>query len=214
MNILTKLPSIIPVFPLSNFIVFPNTTVPLNIFEPRYLKMTEDAMASDRLIGMIQPKKTGDLKKPDLFDVGCVCKIVSFNETDDGRYIIILKGLNRFKKINEIENAKIYRELNVNYDLYSNDENSDKEDFEFSKIKLILEELKLLFKKRGYQINWKDLEGQNVYQTLSALSMASPFSILEKQVLLETKNLKERHTKFEEILCTYTTDFSNLKTVQ
>ena len=110
-------------------------------------------MASDRLIGMIQPKKTGDLKKPDLFDVGYVCKIISFNETDDGRYIIILKGLNRFKKINEIENAKIYRELNVNYDLYSNDENSDKEDFEFSKIKLILEELKLLFKKRGYQIN-------------------------------------------------------------
>ncbi len=211
---MNKYPKKIPVFPLSNFIVFPNTTVPLNIFEPRYLKMTEDAMASDRLIGMIQPKKTGDLKKPDLFDVGCVCKIVSFNETDDGRYIIILKGLNRFKKINEIENAKIYRELNVNYDLYSNDENSDKEDFEFSKIKLILEELKLLFKKRGYQINWKDLEGQNVYQTLSALSMASPFSILEKQILLETKSLQERQLKFKEILNTYSSDFSNTKTIQ
>ena len=211
---MNKYPKKIPVFPLSNFIVFPNTTVPLNIFEPRYLKMTEDAMASDRLIGMIQPKKTGDLKKPDLFDVGCVCKIVSFNETDDGRYIIILKGLNRFKKINEIENAKIYRELNVNYDLYNNDENSDKEDFEFSKIKLILEELKLLFKKRGYQINWKDLEGQNVYQTLSALSMASPFSILEKQILLETKSLQERQLKFKEILNTYSSDFSNTKTIQ
>ena len=211
---MNKYPKKIPVFPLSNFIVFPNTTVPLNIFEPRYLKMTEDAMASDRLIGMIQPKKTGDLKKPDLFDVGCVCKIVSFNETDDGRYIIILKGLNRFKKINEIENAKIYRELNVNYELYSNDENSDKEDFEFSKIKLILEELKLLFKKRGYQINWKDLEGQNVYQTLSALSMASPFSILEKQILLETKSLQERQLKFKEILNTYSSDFSNTKTIQ
>ena len=146
--------------------------------------------------------------------MGCVCKIVSFNETDDGRYIIILKGLNRFKKINEIENAKIYRELNVNYDLYSNDENSDKEDFEFSKIKLILEELKLLFKKRGYQINWKDLEGQNVYQTLSALSMASPFSILEKQILLETKSLQERQLKFKEILNTYSSDFSNTKTIQ
>tara|TARA_X000000368_G_C22963286_1_gene681996 strand:- start:471 stop:1106 length:636 start_codon:yes stop_codon:yes gene_type:complete len=204
----------IPVFPLSNFIVFPNTTVPLNIFEPRYLKMTEDAMASNRLIGMIQPKKTGDLKKPDLFNVGCVCRIISFNETDDGRYILILKGLNRFKKINEIENKKLYRELNVEYDLYKNDEKSDQEDFEFSKIKKILKELKLLFEKRGYQINWKDLEGQNVYQTLSALSMASPFSILEKQILLETKNLEERQLKFEEILNTYSTDFLNIKTVQ
>ena len=93
------LPNLIPVFPLSNFIVFPNTTVPLNIFEPRYLKMTEDAMSSNRMIGMIQPKKSGDLKKPDLFDVGCVCRIVSFNETEDGRYIIIIKVLHRFKII-------------------------------------------------------------------------------------------------------------------
>ena len=211
---MNKFPNKIPVFPLSNFIVFPNTTVPLNIFEPRYLKMTEDAMANDRLIGMIQPKKMGDSKKPDLFDVGCVCKIVSFNETEDGRYIIILKGLNRFKKINEVENKKIYRELNVDYNLYINDENSEKEHFEFSKIKKLLEELKLLFKKRGYKIDWKDLEEQNVYQTLSALSMASPFSILEKQILLETKNLEERQSKFEEILNTYSSDFSNIKTVQ
>ena len=211
---MNKFPNKIPVFPLSNFIVFPNTTVPLNIFEPRYLKMTEDAMASNRLIGMIQPKKIGDPKNPDLFDVGCICKIVSFNETEDGRYIIILKGLNRFKKINEVENEKIYRELNVDYDLYINDKNSEKEVFEFSKIEKILEELKLLFKKRGYEINWNDLEGQSVYQTLSALSMASPFSILEKQILLETKNLEERQLKFKEILNTYSSDFSNIKTVQ
>ena len=214
MNISINLPSIIPVFPLSNFIVFPNTTVPLNIFEPRYLRMIEDAMASNRLIGMIQPKKTSKLIKPDLFDVGCVCKIISFNETEDGRFIIILKGLNRFRKINEIENKKLYRELNVNYDLYNNDENSDQENFEFTKIEKILEELKILFKKHGYQINWKDLENQNVYQTLSALSMASPFSILEKQVLLETKNLEDRQLKFEEILNTYVSDFSNIKTIQ
>ena len=214
MKIDNKLPNIIPVFPLSNFIVFPNTTVPLNIFEPRYLKMTEDAMASNRLIGIIQPKKSGDLKKPDLFDVGCVCRIVSFNETDDGRYIIILKGLNRYKIIKEIDNKKLYREVSVDYNLFNEDQNSEDEDFEFSKIQKILEELKVLFKKRGYQINWKDLEKQNVYQTLSALSMASPFSIQEKQILLETKNLEERHIKFEEILNTYTTDFSNIKTIQ
>ena len=172
---MNNLPKKIPVFPLSNFIIFPNTTVPLNIFEPRYLKMTEDAMASNRLIGMIQPKKSGKLTSPDLFEVGCVCRIISFNETDDGRYIIILKGINRFKKVDEIENEKLYRELNVDYELYKNDKISEQENFEFNKIKKILDELKVLFEKRGYQINWKELEGQNVYQTLSALSMASPF---------------------------------------
>ena len=188
-NLKNNLSTKIPVFPLSNFIVFPNTTVPLNIFEPRYLKMTEDAMASNRLIGMIQPKKSGDLRNPDLFDVGCVCRIVSFNETDDGRYIIIIKGINRFKILNEVENNKIYRELNVDYRLYENDKDAEQEEFEFKKIEKIMEELKSLFRKRGYEINWKDLEGQNVYQTLSALSMASPFTIMEKQILLETKNL-------------------------
>ena len=91
---------------------------------------------------------------------------------------------------------------------------SDKNSFDLSKIEKILNELKLLFQKRGYKINWKDLEGQNVYQTLSALAMASPFSILEKQVLLETKNLNERKNKFEEILNTYSNEFSNLKTIQ
>ena len=90
-------------------------------------------MASDRLIGMIQPKKTGELRKPDLFDVGCVCRIVSFNETDDGRYIIILKGINRFKKINEVDNKKLYRELNVDYNSFVNDKNSEEEDFKFQK---------------------------------------------------------------------------------
>ena len=214
MDQLNNLQTKIPIFPLSNFIVFPETTVPLNIFEPRYLQMIDDTMANNRIIGMIQPKKTGNLKNPDLFDVGCVCRIISFNETDDGRYIIIIKGLNRFEKINEIQNSKNYRELNVNYNLYKNDENSNQENFEFNKIKKILKELKILFNKRGYEINWKDLEGQNVYQTLSALSMASPFSILEKQVLLETKNLQERQIKFEEILSTYGSNFSNLKTIQ
>ena len=89
------LPKILPVFPLSNFIIFPRTTVPLNIFEPRYIQMIDKSMKSDRMIGMIQPKKTGELKKPDLHNVGCVGKITSFNETDDGRYLIILNGPSR-----------------------------------------------------------------------------------------------------------------------
>ena len=99
-------PNLIPIFPLDGVIYFPKTNLPLNIFEPRYLKMIEDALATNRLIGMIQPKKIGDLRNSDLFDVGCVCKIISFNETEDGRYIIILKGINRFKKINEIKLSK------------------------------------------------------------------------------------------------------------
>ena len=214
MDISNNLPTKIPIFPLTNFIVFPETTVPLNIFEPRYLQMIDDSMSSNRLIGMIQPKKVNSSKKPDLFDVGCDCRIVSFNETDDGRYIIIIKGINRFKKIQEIENSKLYRELKVDYKSYTNDETAGQEKFDFSKIKKMLDELKMLFQKRGYQINWKDLEQQNVYQTISALSMASPFSILEKQILLETKNLEERKLKFEEILNTYNTDFSNIKTLQ
>ena len=158
MDISKKLPTKIPIFPLSNFIVFPNTTVPLNIFEQRYLEMVDDSMSSNRLIGMIQPKKTSTLLNPDLYDVGCVCRIVSFNETEDGRYIIILKGLSRFKKIKEIENKKIYRELNVSYNLFANDMGNQKKDFEFSDISKLLEELKLLFHRRGYKISWKDLE--------------------------------------------------------
>ena len=214
MDISKKLPTKIPIFPLSNFIVFPEATVPLNIFEPRYLEMINESMSSNRIIGMIQPKEKSNSKNPELFDVGCACKIISFNETDDGRYIIIIKGINRFKRINEIKNTKLFRELTVDYSNFINDKNSEEETFQFSKIGKILDELKILFEKRGYQINWKDLEKQNVYQTLSALSMASPFSILEKQILLESKNLEERKNKFEEILNTYDTEFSNFKTIQ
>ena len=212
MDISKKLPTKIPIFPLSNFIVFPETTVPLNIFENRYLQMIDDSMSTNRIIGMIQPKN--NLKNPELFDVGCACKITSFNETDDGRYLIIVKGLGRFKKKNKKTNEKIYTQLIVEYEPFRNDENIENESIEFSNLKKILDELKLLFEKKGYQINWKDLESQSVHQTLSALSMASPFTIQEKQILLETKNLEDRKLKFEEILNTYNTDYSVLKTIQ
>ena len=97
------LPNVLPVFPLSNFIIFPRTTVPLNIFEPRYIKMVDQSMKSTRIIGMIQQKKTGELKKPDLYNIGCAGRITSFNETDDGRYLIILSGICRFKIMYEID---------------------------------------------------------------------------------------------------------------
>ena len=206
-----NLPNEIPIFPLSNFIIFPETTVPLNIFEPRYLQMVDDSMKSHRLIGMIQPKKQLKDEKPDLFDVGCVGKITSFNETDDGRYLIIINGLTRFKVLKEIETEKLYRICNVNFDDYKNDFNKQKEDnLKYSDLNLIFKNLRSLFKKQGYTINLKDLENQRIDKTINSLAMASPFSIEEKQILLETSSLNNRKLKLEEILKTYILDnFSN-----
>ena len=199
-----KFPNKIPVFPLSNFIIFPNTTVPLNIFEPRYIQMVDDCMKGNRLIGIIQPKKTGDLKKLNLYEVGCIGKITSFNETEDGRYLIVLNGICRYKIVNELANDKLYRECKINFDNYINDlKENNKEEIKFADLKFIFNDLKNLFKKQGYLINWKDLEKQTLYQTINTLSMVSPFSLEEKQILLETNTLVERKKKLEEILKTY-----------
>ena len=208
------LPKKIPVFPLSNFIIFPKTTVPLNIFEPRYIQMIDDSMKSNRYIGMIQPKKTGNLKKPDLHKIGCVGKITSFNETEDGRYLIVLNGICRYENISEINSDKLYRECEVNFEKFSNDLTQKKEQVNFSDLKQIFNDLKKLFEQQGYQINWKDLEKQNVEQTINTLSMASPFTLEEKQILLETKDLIDRKKKLEEILVTYTNFSYTNKTIQ
>ena len=147
MNI-DKLPDNIPIFPLSNFIMFPGTTVPLNIFEPRYLQMINDTMKTHRIIGMIQPKKTGKLKKPDLFKIGCIGKITSFNETEDGRILIILNGICRFKIISELENEKLYRECSVEYDSFSNDISKKSNEVNFSDLSLIIENMKKFLKNK------------------------------------------------------------------
>ena len=108
------LPKILPVFPLSNFIIFPRTTVPLNIFEPRYIQMIDKSMKSDQNDWNDTTKKTGELKKPDLHKIGCAGKITSFNETDDGRYLIILNGICRFKIIDEINNEIYIENVRLN----------------------------------------------------------------------------------------------------
>ena len=208
-----NLPKTIPVFPLSNFIIFPKTTVPLNIFEPRYIEMINDAMSGNRIIGMIQPKSI-TATKPSLYDIGCAGKITSFNETDDGRYIIILTGISRFKITEEIKTEKLYRECNVNFNVFSNDLIKKNIDIKFSDLELIFKNLKNLFIKQGYEINWKELEKQSLDQTINTLSMASPFSLEEKQVLLETTNLNDRKKKLEEILSTYNFDNFENKTIQ
>ena len=210
-----NLPKILPVFPLSNFIIFPKTTVPLNIFEPRYIDMINDSMKSNKLIGMIQPKESGnELTGPVLHKIGCVGKITSFKETEDGRYLIELKGLVRFEVIKEIKTAKKYREYEVDFKRFDHDLDDKKEQLKFSDLELIFKDLKTLFEKRGFIINWKELEKQSLDETINALAMASPFSLEEKQVLLEAENLSIRKNKIAEILSTYTYDVFNNTTLQ
>ena len=159
---------------------------------------------------MIQPKKTGSLKKPDLYDIGCIGKITSFNETEDGRILIILNGICRYKINSELNTDKMYRECNVQYDNYSKDILQKSNEVNFSDLSLIMDNMKKFFKKQGYIVNLKDLEKKDLSQTLNDLSMASPFSLEEKQILLESLNIKTRRDKLEEILRTYILDdFSN-----
>ena len=214
MDKISKLPPTIPIFPLSNFIIFPNTTVPLNIFEPRYIQMIDDSMKSHRMIGMIQPKKSGGLKKPDLYEVGCIGKITSFNETDDGRYLVIINGISRFNINKEIESNKLYRTCEVNYDKYNRDLDDKVENFALKDLDKIFKDLKNLFEKKGFLVDWSNLKKENFSNTLNTLSMASPFSLEEKQVLLETKDLNTRKLMLEEILNTYIRDDFSNKTIQ
>ena len=199
-----NLPKKIAVFPLSNFIIFPNTTVPLNIFEPRYIEMINDCMKSDKLLGIIQPKmhKIENQNIPELHKIGCLGKIIDLQKTDDNRYLIELKGLIRFDIISEINSKKNYRECDVSFDKFYDD------------LELIFKDLRNLFEKRGFIINWKALENQSLDETINALAMASPFTLEEKQVLLETKNLDARKSKIADILKTYTFDNYNNTTIQ
>ena len=207
-----KLPKQIPIFPLSNFIIFPETTTPLNIFEPRYIQMVDDAMKSHRIIGMIQPKKKD--KIPSLYDIGCAGKITSFHETEDGRYLIVLVGISRFKITEELNTEKLYRVCKVNFNEFNNDLKDKKEEIKFSDLKFIFKDFRFLLNKQGYVVNWKELEKQSLDQTINTLSMLSPFSLEEKQVLLETINLFDRKKKLEEILKTYINDSFSNKTLQ
>ncbi|MDA7858037.1 LON peptidase substrate-binding domain-containing protein [Candidatus Pelagibacter sp.] len=213
---INDLPKKIPVFPLSNFIIFPKTTIPLNIFETRYIEMINDSMSSNKLIGMIQPLSQNSVNQEDinLHQVGCLGKIVSFKETEDNRYLIELKGLIRFQILNEIKSKKKYREYEVDFKRFNHDLDDKKEKLKFSDLELIFKDLKTLFEKRGFIINWKELEKQSLDEIINALAMASPFSLEEKQVLLEAENLNIRKNKIAEILTTYTYDIFDNTTIQ
>ena len=210
-----ELPNKIPVFPLSNFIIFPKTSVPLNIFEPRYIDMVNDSMKSNKFIGMIQPKiSTKNNINDSLHNVGCLGKITSFKETEDGRYLIELRGLIRFEIIKELKLINKYRECEVNFSKFNHDLSEKKEDLKFKDLELIFKDLKSLFEKRGFVINWKALQQQSLDETINALAMASPFSLEEKQILLEAKNLDARKNMISEILKTYSFDNFDNTTIQ
>ena len=209
------LPKNLAVFPLSNFIIFPKTSVPLNIFEPRYIDMINDSMKSNKMIGIIQPRASNTEDSiPNLYDIGCLGKITTFQETEDGRYLIELKGIIRFQKIKEIETQNKYRILEVEFNKFNDDLNSKSQNLKFSDLELIFKDLKSLFEKKGFIINWKALEKQSLDETINALAMASPFSLEEKQILLEAENLNARKKKISEILKTYTHDIYENNTLQ
>ncbi len=214
MNKINDLPDTLSVFPLSNFIFFPNTSAPLNIFEPRYIQMIDESIKSNRMIGMIQPRGKSNPQKPELFKVGCLGKISSFSETEDGRYVVILSGITRFNTLEEINNGKLFREFKINYKGFENDTINKKQDINFSDLDLIFNNLKRIFEKQGYLINWNELEKQSLDQTINTLSMASPFSKEEKQMLLEAKDLEFRKKKLEQIIKLYTSDNFSNKTLQ
>ena len=208
------LPKTIPIFPLSNFIIFPHTTVPLNIFEPRYIEMINDSMKTNKMIGLIQPKNNDDGTILGLHKIGCLGKITNFKDTSDGRYLIDLKGITRFEITKEIKNTKPYRICETSYDGFELDLTPEKNKFKFSDLESIFKNLKLLFEKKGYIINWKSLENQDLNETINALAMAAPFSLEEKQILLESINLKVRKDKISEILSTYSFDNFHNTTIQ
>ena len=214
MSKINDLPDTLAVFPLSNFIFFPKTSAPLNIFEPRYIQMIDESIKSNRMIGMIQPKGMSNSKKPELFKIGSLGKISSFNETDDGRYVVVLSGITRFNIIEELDNGKLFREFKINYKGFENDIKNEKENINFSDLNLILNNLKNIFDKQGYIVNWNELEKQSIDQTINTLSMAAPFSKEEKQMLLEAKDLEYRKNKLEQIIKLYTSDNFINKTLQ
>lgn len=197
-----ELPKELPVFPLSNAIFFPKTLLPLNIFEPRYKQMTEHALKKDNLIGMIQSnQKVGENNIPEVYDIGCVGYIEYHSNTPDGRYLINLKGVSRFKVEKEIETNNMYRTFAVNYDDFENDLN-DEEKLELNTLDLI-EKTKKLFNKHQLSTDWKIVEKVEPSQLINSLAMICPFTISEKQRLLETMNIKERNDVLNQIINFY-----------
>ena len=199
------LPDIIPIFPLKGVVMFPDTFLPLNIFEPRYLKMIDQAISNEnRLIGMIQPKNLNDTDDNIPFHrVGCAGKIVKFEETDDNRYLITLKGLSRFNLVSEKTNDKNFREANINWENFKKDLNITDETSDFTTLKLTL---KKYFKSKNIKANMDAIDTFNDYNFVDQITMICPFENNEKQLLLETASISKREKLLKTILDSYITE--------
>ena len=208
-----KFPNKIPIFPLSSAIFFPKTILPLNIFEDRYIQLVNDAMKENRMFGMVQPKNRKGIT-PEVYKIGCLGKIVSFNETEDKRFIISLSGIIRFKIKNEIKKEKLYRSFEVDYSEFLNDLEEEKDQtINFDK-KDLFRKIKLFFQKINYPINYNELIKLNLYQLVNTVSMISPFSVEEKQKLIETIKIEDKLKILSEVINFNLLDFEENKTVQ
>ncbi len=183
---------IFPIFPLNGAVLFPKTTLPLNIFEKRYLAMVDYAFANERIIGMIQRKESGSL-----FNIGCLGKIISFNETADGRYLISLEGTNCFKVKKELEKKHLFRMVDGKiFENKKHNKSFDNNDFK----KKILENFNIYIQNNNFKLDIKELADLSLDQIIKFITMVSPFSYLEKQTCLETNNIEEFFDKLMSIL--------------
>lgn len=188
---LADLPDILPVFPLSGVLLLPRANVPLNVFEPRYLAMVDAAMAGERVIGMIQPRLEKDsAARPELMDVGCIGRITSYSETDDGRYLITLSGIARFRITHEIEAGTPYRQIAADYASYLRDLTADETD-DLPRARLV-SALKPYLGERKMKTDWDQIADAPAETLVNALSIICPFEPAEKQALLEVQDLRGR----------------------
>ena len=189
-------PNIIPIFPLSGVIYFPKTNLPLNIFEQRYIELVNDAYNKDKLMGMVQSKKEGNT----VYDIGCLGKISDYQKSKDGRILINLTGISRFRISKEISNNKLYREFQVGYENFTEDTNN-------AKIKIdakdLMEKAKIFFKRNGLLLNWREFEKLDHTQKINTLAMIAPVTNEEKQKILESVTLKEKVKTIESIISFY-----------
>jgi Lon protease-like protein len=193
------LPKVIPVFPLDGALLLPGGVMPLQIFEPRYLNMIDDAMAGDRVIGMVQTRAGSDRARPDLAKVGCAGRISGYSETGDGKYLIALTGVCRFATLEELALPTPYRQVKADFTPYAGDLAIDDlaEEFERAPFLAIL---RRYLDQRGLGIEWEAVSSAPGPALINSLAMALPFDPAEKQALLEAPDLEERRHALETLM--------------
>jgi Lon protease-like protein len=188
----TDLPGSVPVFPLTGVLLLPRAALPLNVFEPRYLELVDDALKGNRLVGMIQPTESEEsVLRPKLSQVGCAGRIISWRETDDNRYLITLAGLCRFRVKEEISALSGYRQVACDFAPFAGDLAQDEGEDDFPRDRL-LTALKDYLSRRDMKADWKSVMSAPAESLVNALSMMCPFEPAEKQALLEAPNWMER----------------------